>query len=174
MPRYNFYAVIVLMLLILVLGSVTFRPCRGHSAHVQGPAVQVMTFTRACRPAPRSRMITDRIERWTNQSPGVQQVESRSLAGVSVVRLYFRDDTDPTAALTMTNSAGTFHSSVATTKHAAACCHPVRPNRHASARNHGEQRRPGRGGGQGRGRIPVRNARSFAERCAVVTGKDRG
>ena len=50
------------------------------------------------------RTITDRIERWVNQSPGVANVESRSVSGVSVVKLYFRDDIDPNAALTMTNS----------------------------------------------------------------------
>src|SRR6185436_19710295 len=35
---------------------------------------------------------------------GVATVESRSVSGVSVVKLYFREDTDPNAALTMTNS----------------------------------------------------------------------
>src|SRR6202011_2807281 len=48
--------------------------------------------------------ITNRIERWVNQAPGAAQVESKSVVGVSTVRIYFRDDTDPNAALTMTNS----------------------------------------------------------------------
>src|SRR5216683_1090952 len=48
--------------------------------------------------------ITNRIERWVNQSPGVRKIESKSVPGVSVVRLYFRDDIDPNGALTMTNS----------------------------------------------------------------------
>ena len=50
------------------------------------------------------RIITDRVERWVNQSPGIRKVESRSVTGVSVIKLYFRDDIDPTAALTMSNS----------------------------------------------------------------------
>src|SRR5262249_1720342 len=48
--------------------------------------------------------ITNRVERWVNQAPGVRSVESRSVPGVSVVRLYFRDEIDPNAALTMANS----------------------------------------------------------------------
>src|SRR5439155_277118 len=48
--------------------------------------------------------VTNRIERWVNQSPGVRKIESKSVPGVSVVRLYFRDDIDPNGALTLTNS----------------------------------------------------------------------
>jgi multidrug efflux pump subunit AcrB len=48
--------------------------------------------------------ITNRIERWVNQAPGVRRMESRSLPGVSVVKSYFRDDIDPATSLTLTNS----------------------------------------------------------------------
>jgi multidrug efflux pump subunit AcrB len=101
----NFHAVLVLMMLIVVLGTVAML---GISVDIlpsfKAPAVQVLTFYQGMPPRATERVITDRIERWTNQSPGIENVESRSLAGVSVVRLYFRDDVDPTAALTMTNS----------------------------------------------------------------------
>ncbi|MBO0701037.1 MAG: efflux RND transporter permease subunit, partial [Zavarzinella sp.] len=101
----NFHAVVVLMLLIVVLGTVAMM---GIAVDIlpsfKAPAVQVLTYYQGMPARATERVITDRIERWTNQSPGVQNVESRSLAGVSVVRLYFRDDVDPTGALTMTNS----------------------------------------------------------------------
>jgi multidrug efflux pump subunit AcrB len=101
----NFHAVIVFMMLIVVLGTVAML---GISVDIlpsfKAPAVQVLTFYQGMPPRATERVITDRIERWVNQSPGVQSVESRSLAGVSVVKLYFRDDVDPTGALTMTNS----------------------------------------------------------------------
>lgn len=101
----NFHAVVVLMLLIVVLGTVALL---GIAVDIlpafKAPAVQVMTFYQGMPARSTERVITDRIERWVNQSPGVQSVESRSLAGVSVVKLYFRDDVDPTGALTMTNS----------------------------------------------------------------------
>jgi multidrug efflux pump subunit AcrB len=101
----NFHAVLVLMLLIVVLGTVAmFGIAVDILPSFKAPAVQVLTFYQGMPARATERVITDRIERWTNQSPGVQEVESRSLAGVSVVRLYFRDDVDPTGALTMTNS----------------------------------------------------------------------
>ena len=34
----------------------------------------------------------------------MQKIESKSVPGVSVVKLYFRDDIDPNSALTLTNS----------------------------------------------------------------------
>src|SRR5262249_56918086 len=48
--------------------------------------------------------ITNRIEGWTNQATGCMRVESKSTFGVSVVRLFFRDDVDPSGALTQVNS----------------------------------------------------------------------
>src|SRR5262249_37521193 len=45
-----------------------------------------------------------RIERWVNQAPGARLVESKSLPGVSVVKIYFRDDIDSKEALTMSTS----------------------------------------------------------------------
>src|SRR5207237_6156064 len=50
------------------------------------------------------RTITNRVERWTGQAAGTKLVESKSTSGVSVVRLYFRDDIDPNGALTQVNS----------------------------------------------------------------------
>src|ERR687888_1002102 len=101
----NFHAVIVLMLLIVVLGTVAML---GIAVDIlpsfKAPAVQVLTYFNGMPAESTERIITDRVERWVNQSPGVARVESRSVTGVSVVKLYFRDDTDPTAALTMSNS----------------------------------------------------------------------
>src|SRR5262245_15347593 len=101
----NFHAVIVLMLLVVVLGTVAMM---GIAVDIlpsfKAPAVQVLTYFNGMPAESTERIITDRVERWVNQSPGVRQVESRSVTGVSVVKLYFRDDTDPTAALTMSNS----------------------------------------------------------------------
>jgi len=101
----NFHAVIVFMLLIVVLGTVALmRIAVDILPSFKAPAVQVLTYFNGMPAESTERIITDRVERWVNQSPGVRQVESRSVTGVSVVKLYFRDDTDPTAALTMSNS----------------------------------------------------------------------
>lgn len=101
----NFHAVLVLMMLVVVLGTVAMM---GIAVDIlpsfKAPAVQVLTYFNGMPADSTERIITDRVERWVNQSPGVRQVESRSVTGVSVIKLYFRDDTDPTAALTMSNS----------------------------------------------------------------------
>src|SRR6266849_1211594 len=101
----NPYAVTVLALLILVIGltslwniPVDILPS------FKAPAVQVMTYYQGMPTGSVERTITNRIERWTNQAVGCQSVESRSTLGVSVVRLYFRDDIDPNGALTQVNS----------------------------------------------------------------------
>ena len=68
------------------------------------PAVQVLTFYNGMPTRSVERTLTDRIERWVNQSPGAANVESRSVTGVSVVRVYFREDVDPNTAITMSSS----------------------------------------------------------------------
>src|SRR5262245_14588113 len=101
----NVHAVFVLVLLILVLGLVALRSIPVDILpSFKAPAVQVLTYFNGMPARSVERIITDRVERWVNQSPGVARVESRSVVGVSVTKLYFRDDIDPTAALTMTNS----------------------------------------------------------------------
>jgi multidrug efflux pump subunit AcrB len=68
----------------------------------KSPAVQVITYYQGMPASSIEKTITNRIERWCNQSPGAQQVVSKSVPGVSIVRIYFRDDIDPNGALTMT------------------------------------------------------------------------
>ena len=70
--------------------------------------------------------ITNRIERWVNQSPGASLVESKSIPGVSIVRVYFRDDIDPTAALTMTSQLALGGAAHPPAQHPAARSAPLR------------------------------------------------
>jgi multidrug efflux pump subunit AcrB len=101
----NVYGVIVLALFICILGSVAIVSIPVDILPAfKTPAVQVLTYYNGMPARSIERTITDRVERWVNQSAGVQSVESRSVAGVSVVKLYFQDDVDPNSALTQTNS----------------------------------------------------------------------
>ncbi len=70
----------------------------------KAPAVQVLTYYPGMPASSIEKTITNRIERWVNQAPGARLVESRSVPGVSVVKVYFRDDVDSNEALTLTNS----------------------------------------------------------------------
>src|SRR5215470_3390086 len=101
----NPYAVAVLAFMIMVLGVVAMVRIPVDILPVfKAPAVQVMTYYQGMPTSSVEKTITNRIERWTNQATGCQRVESKSTLGVSVVRLYFRDDVDPNGALTQVNS----------------------------------------------------------------------
>lgn len=101
----NIYAVIVLALFIVTIGllAVASLPV-DILPSFNTPAVQVLTFYAGMPAGTVEKTITNRIERWINQAPGVERMESRSLPGVSVVKSYFRNDIDPASALTLTNS----------------------------------------------------------------------
>src|SRR5436853_6201816 len=101
----NPYAVVVFALMIVVLGVVAVRNIPVDILPVfKAPAVQVLTYFQGMPASSIEKTITNRIERWVNQAPGVERIESKSVPGVSVVKLYFRDDIDPNAALTLTTS----------------------------------------------------------------------
>src|SRR5438876_8096542 len=101
----NPYGVIVLALMIVVLGLVAVANIPVDILPVfKAPAVQVMAYYQGMPTGSVEKTITNRIERWTNQATGCMRVESKSTLGVSIVRLYFRDDIDPNGALTQVNS----------------------------------------------------------------------
>lgn len=70
----------------------------------RAPAVQSMTFYSGMPAGVVEKNITNRLERWTGQASGTQLQESKSMVGVSVIRNYFSDGTDPNTALTQVNS----------------------------------------------------------------------
>src|SRR5215212_9680798 len=104
----NPYTFIVIALMTLVAGlvSVTRIPVDILPA-TKSPAVMVLTFYGGMPAAAVDRNITSRMERWCGQATGVTRVESKSTTGVSIVKIYFRDDVDPAAALTEVNSLAT-------------------------------------------------------------------
>src|SRR6266849_5656283 len=91
----NPYAVAVLAIMIVFLGiTATISIPVDILPVFNAPAVQVLTYYQGMPASSVEKTITNRIERWTNQAPGVRKIESKSVPGVSVVRLYFRDDID--------------------------------------------------------------------------------
>jgi multidrug efflux pump subunit AcrB len=101
----NPHAVVVLALMILVVGFVAVLNVPVDILPVfKAPAVEVLTYYQGMPASSVERTITNRIERWVNQAPGAAKVESKSVPGVSVVKIYFRDDIDPNGALTVTTS----------------------------------------------------------------------
>jgi multidrug efflux pump subunit AcrB len=108
----NPYAVVALVLVILAVGVGVPYLAPGALFNIpvdilpvfNAPAVQVLTYFQGMPASSIEKTITNRTERWVNQGPGVERIESKSVPGVSIVKLYFRDDIDPNAALTMTTS----------------------------------------------------------------------
>jgi multidrug efflux pump subunit AcrB len=101
----NPYLVATIVFMILVLGMLALWNIPVDILPVfRAPAVEVLTYYPGMPASAIEKTITNRIERWVNQCPGVRKIESKSVPGVSVVKLYFRDDIDPNAALTLTNS----------------------------------------------------------------------
>ena len=99
----NPYMVATIVFMILFLGILSILNIRIDILPAfKTPAVQVITYYQGMPASSIEKTISNRIERWVNQAPGASLVTSKSIPGVSVVRVYFREDTDPNAALTMT------------------------------------------------------------------------
>ena len=101
----NPYAVTVVVLTIIILGVIAVRSIPIDILPVfKSPAVQVLTFYGGMPAESVEKDITSRMERWTGQAAGTARQESRSIVGASIVRNYYRSDTDPNGALTQVNS----------------------------------------------------------------------
>jgi multidrug efflux pump subunit AcrB len=101
-------AITVLMLTVVIAGAVTAAVIPRDILPVyRSPAVQVLTFYNGMPAASVEADITSRMERWTGQAAGTRRQESRSIIGASIIRNYYGDDTDPSAALTQVNSLAT-------------------------------------------------------------------
>ncbi|MDY3554707.1 efflux RND transporter permease subunit [Gemmata sp. JC717] len=101
-------AITVLMLTIAIGGGAALGSIPADILPVyKAPAVQVLTFYGGMSATNVESGITARTERWVGQAAGTRRQESRSIVGASVIRNYYSDDTDPSAALTQVNSLST-------------------------------------------------------------------
>src|SRR6266702_8016941 len=95
------YLVIVICLIVCVVGVTTlvripvylFPP-------IKIPVVVVATFFNGMPPEQIETDITGRFERFFTLASGVDHIESRSLPGVSVIKVYFQPGTNPDSAVT--------------------------------------------------------------------------
>jgi multidrug efflux pump subunit AcrB len=94
----NPYLIVVLCLAMMILGtvSVSEMPVDMFPA-VNLPVVAVATFYSGMPPAQIETNITYHLERQFTLASGIDHMESRSLPGVSLIRVYFRSGTDPDA-----------------------------------------------------------------------------
>jgi HAE1 family hydrophobic/amphiphilic exporter-1 len=104
MPRFsirNPYFIIVLCLITGVLGITTIArmPVDLFPA-IKIPMVVVATFFNGMPPEQIETDITGRFERFFTLASGIEHMESRSLSGVSIIKIYFQPGTDPDSAVT--------------------------------------------------------------------------
>src|SRR5579863_5632711 len=97
----NPYFIVVVCLIIAVVGvtSLVRMPVDMFPA-MNIPVVVVATFYSGMPPEQIETDITSRFERFFTLGAGIEHIESRSLPGVSVIKVYFQPGTDPDSAVT--------------------------------------------------------------------------
>ncbi len=95
----NPYTVVVGALIVAILGVTALaRMPVDVFPDLKMPAVVVATFYPGMPPLDVERDITTRFERFFTLGSGIDHLESRSLPGVSIIRVYFHSDVDIDAA----------------------------------------------------------------------------
>ena len=102
--RYPFF-VLMLSLMVLLIGTANV----GSMAvdlfpEIDIPVVVVATFFSGMPPAQIEANITDTFERFFTLGANIDHIESRSLAGVSLIKVYFRPGTDAGQAVSNISS----------------------------------------------------------------------
>src|SRR5437868_10009256 len=98
---HNPYFIVVVCLIIAVVGvsSLARMPIDMFPA-MNIPVVVVATFYSGMPPEQIETDITSRFERFFTLGSGIEHIESRSLPGVSVIKVYFQPGTNPDSAVT--------------------------------------------------------------------------
>ena len=104
MPRFsirNPYFIIVVCLVLLVIGVTSLaRMPVDLFPPINLPEVVVATFYSGMPPQDIETDITDPLERFFTLASGIDHMESRSLLGVSIIRVYFQPGTNADADVT--------------------------------------------------------------------------
>ncbi len=97
--KYPFF-ILMFSLIVLLIGAVNvFNMSVDLFPDIDMPVVVVATFYNGMPPQQIEADITDTFERFFTLAANVDHSESRSLTGVSLIKIYFKPGTDPNAAL---------------------------------------------------------------------------
>src|ERR1700675_2407545 len=103
MPKFALaypYFIIMLCLVVAVVGVTTVvRMPVDLFPQIDIPVVVVATFYSGMPPEQIEADITDTFERFFTLGSNINHIESRSMTGVSLIKIYFQPGTDPTAAV---------------------------------------------------------------------------
>jgi hydrophobic/amphiphilic exporter-1 (mainly G- bacteria), HAE1 family len=99
--RYPFF-IIVLCLMVAIVGTVTLaRMPVDLFPNINIPVVVVATFYSGMPPQQIETNITNPFERFFTLGSGIDHIESRSLPGVSLIKIYFQPGTDANSDLSI-------------------------------------------------------------------------
>src|SRR5580698_1150681 len=91
----NPYFIVVICLIVAVVGlSSLVRMPVDLFPNINIPEVVVATFYNGMPPEEIETEITDRFERFFTQGAGIDHIESRSLPGISLIKIYFQPGTN--------------------------------------------------------------------------------
>jgi multidrug efflux pump subunit AcrB len=97
--RYPFFILMVCMVIVVVgIAGITGMPVDLFPP-VKIPVVVVATFYAGMPPEQIESDITDSDERFFTLGSNINHIESRSMSGVSLIKIYFQPGTDPNAAV---------------------------------------------------------------------------
>ena len=97
--RYPFFVLMVCLIIVVVgVAAITNMPVDLFPP-VKIPVVVVATFYSGMPPEQIESDITDSDERFFTLGSNINHIESRSMSGVSLIKIYFQPGTDPTAAV---------------------------------------------------------------------------
>jgi len=101
----NPYAVVAISLIVVILGVVSYQKMvRDIFPEINIPVVAVATFYKGMGPSEMEGAITLRLEQLFLQASYVEHIESRSLPGVSLIKIYFHPNYNVDAGLAETTS----------------------------------------------------------------------
>ena len=101
----NPHFIVVVCLVIAIVGITTlFRMPVDLFPPIRIPVVVVATFFSGMPPEQVEVDITGRFERFFTLASNIEHIESRSLPGVSLIKIYFQPGTDPDSAVTMVSN----------------------------------------------------------------------
>jgi multidrug efflux pump subunit AcrB len=97
--RYPFFVLMACLMVVVVgIAAMTAMPVDLFPP-VKIPVVVVATFFSGMPPQQIESDITDSDERFFTLGSNIDHIESRSMSGVSLIKIYFQPGTDPTAAV---------------------------------------------------------------------------
>ena len=97
--RYPFFVLMACLMIVVVGVAAVLNMPVDLFPEVKIPVVVVATFYSGMPPQQIESDITDSDERFFTLGSNINHIESRSMSGVSLIKVYFQPGTDPTAAV---------------------------------------------------------------------------